>query len=709
MLTFDELYSWVKDLPIIDWHNHLDLGMIAADKPLGSLYEVWVKADPYKHRAMRICGESESVITGGGERTLLCVHKEEKNVDIPQTDRSVRSPEEEGWAAWMRTLPKLVGNPLFAWARMELEFLGLDPEPYLHGWGENVSLADWTPRKLLRAFNVETLCPCAPQGERTGVSVAPGERTLMCVQEEKLKVDSSQTDKSVRSPGETDKSVRSPGALLREFSEAMARPSAHFCSSLVGGDGHRRNLPHIAHDGGLIFLTFRLADSLPAQKLAQFAADKESWLNAHPKPWTETVEEEYDREFGERIDAWLDSGVGSCLLRDPSCRQAVVDALEKFNDTGDGCGRYVLHSYVIMPNHVHVLFELKDRTALASVVQGWKGVSARCINLLRQTQGTVWQSEYFDRLIRNAEHYARTVAYIRRNEATENGHSCPFGKEEMNAQECAFSLRPSLRMNAGEVISAEALESFDRAGCRVVDISVDDDNLLEREFDSLVGVAAFARAHGWTMLLHLGALRATSARLRAAAGPAGGFAGMHKPVDPARIAAFLNRLEQHGERTLVSVRKGSANAQECAFSDTSPMNAQECAFSGCPSDALPRTILLSLNPEAHAQLAVLAGSFNGEGMPGKVQLGPAWWWCDHEEGIRDVLEKNAAYGVLSTFVGMTTDSRSLLSFVRHDYFRRILCQWTAEKIAAGAFPDDAALIRPLLENICYRNAKEMVK
>ena len=117
---------------------------------------------------------------------------------------------------------------------------------------------------------------------------------------------------------------------------------------------------------------------------------------------------------------------------------------------------------------------------------------------------------------------------------------------------------------------------------------------------------------------------------------------------------------------------------------------------------------MSLNPEAHAQLAVLAGSFNGEGMPGKVQLGPAWWWCDHEEGMRDVLEKNAAYGVLSTFVGMTTDSRSLLSFVRHDYFRRVLCKWVAEKVENGAFPDDESLLRPMLENICYRNARDMV-
>ena len=123
---------------------------------------------------------------------------------------------------------------------------------------------------------------------------------------------------------------------------------------------------------------------------------------------------------------------------------------------------------------------------------------------------------------------------------------------------------------------------------------------------------------------------------------------------------------------------------------------------------MPRTILLSLNPKAHAQLAVLAGSFVEEGVPGKVQLGPAWWWCDHAEGIRDVFEKQAAYGVLSTFVGMTTDSRSLLSFVRHDYFRRILCRWLADKIAAGDFPDDPALMRPLVENVCHRNAKAMI-
>ncbi|MBQ3745988.1 MAG: glucuronate isomerase [Kiritimatiellae bacterium] len=428
MIGFDTLYSWVKDLPVVDWHNHLDMKMLAEDKPLGSLYEVWVKADPYKHRAMRICGEPERVITGDAS-------------------------EDEKWAAWTRTLPKLVGNPLFAWAGQELAFLrgtgngergtgGPRPSavsacaPAVSSaaakWWEcveNVLLSEWTPSKILKAFNVEYLSPCVDAGE-----------------------------------------------LLTGFT--------------------------------------------------RFTGLKE--LGAMPPG----------------------------------------------------------------PDN-----------------------SVNPVNPVQKT----------------------------------------------------YKVVPSLRMNAGDEISVETLEKFDTAGCRVVDISVDDVSQLSTFSSQLSTVAAFAAAHGWTMLLHLGALRETSSRLRAAAGPAGGFAGMCAPVDPAAIAAFLNALEK--------------------------MNA------------LPRTILMTLNPEAHASLAVLAGSFNGAGLPGKVQLGPAWWWCDHEEGIRDVLEKNAAYGVLSTFIGMTTDSRSLLSFVRHDYFRRVLCKWVAEKVSSSAFPGDESLLRPLLENICYKNAK----
>jgi len=449
MKDFNDIYSVVKDLPIIDWHNHLDIGMLAEDKPLGSLYEVWVKADPYKHRAMRICGEPERVITGD-------------------------APESEKWAAWMRTLPKLIGNPLFAWAKMEIEWLDFfnaesQSSRESRWWRnvENISLSGWTPSKMLKAFNVECICPCVGASELNGLKVSG-----------------------------------------------------------------RAGCPQPA------------------------AADS--------------------RSFGRA-----------------ACPQAAA---------------------------------------------------------------------------------AR------------------WGQRAL-----PLSIIPSLRMNAGDEITVEDLERFAATGCRVVDISVDDASQLSTHYAQLSTVASFAAAHGWTMLLHLGALRSTSERLRLAAGPAGGFAGMRAPVDSTAVASFLNELER---------TPNTFSDKECK--DCKESSPHSASLRLCVKNCLPRTILLSLNPEAHAQLAVLSGSFVEDGMPGKVQLGPAWWWCDHEEGIRDVLEKNAAYGVLSTFAGMTTDSRSLLSFVRHDYFRRILSKWTAEKVASGAFPDDAELLRPMLANVCYGNARKII-
>ena len=186
---------------------------------------------------------------------------------------------------------------------------------------------------------------------------------------------------------------------------------------------------------------------------------------------------------------------------------------------------------------------------------------------------------------------------------------------------------------------------------------------------------------------------------------------MRMPVDPGQVARFLNRLEGNGcdgqDARRPSDSADVSTGEAASRSEVARVVQDAHRPRACRPSGLPRTVLMTLNPEAHAQLAVLAGSFVEDGVPGKVQLGPAWWWCDHREGIFDVFEKTAAYGVLSTFVGMTTDSRSLLSFVRHEYFRRLFARWLAQKVADGDFPDDAALLRPLAENVCYRNAKEM--
>ena len=105
---------------------------------------------------------------------------------------------------------------------------------------------------------------------------------------------------------------------------------------------------------------------------------------------------------------------------------------------------------------------------------------------------------------------------------------------------------------------------------------------------------------------------------------------------------------------------------------------------------------------------MIAGLDRLAGFNGKIQLGPAWWYNDHADGIERQLRAISAYGVLGRFVGMTTDSRSLLSTVRHDYFRRVFCNLLGEWIEVKSIPDDETMLRPLIEDVCYRNAKQML-
>ncbi|MEJ1973374.1 MAG: glucuronate isomerase [Lacunisphaera sp.] len=130
-----------------------------------------------------------------------------------------------------------------------------------------------------------------------------------------------------------------------------------------------------------------------------------------------------------------------------------------------------------------------------------------------------------------------------------------------------------------------------------------------------------------------------------------------------------------------------------------------CSTTWSRAGALPRTILYPLNPVDFPALAVLSGSFVQGNSAGWVQLGPAWWFNDHAAGMRAQLEAIANYGLLSSFVGMTTDSRSLLSMVRHEYFRRILCDWLGDQVAAGMLPADEAELGRLVQAIVIGNPR----
>lgn len=177
-------------------------------------------------------------------------------------------------------------------------------------------------------------------------------------------------------------------------------------------DKHRTNLPHWQQEDTWIFVTWRLHDSLPQSKLARWREERKTWQDLHPLPWDERTEAEYHQRFSARIDEWLDAGSGSCVLREPENSAIVLDTLKHF----DGV-RYRLAAYVVMPNHVHVLFSPGNGYLLADILHSWKRHTARVINRRENRSGALWQADYWDTLIRSREHFDWVCDYMRKNPA----------------------------------------------------------------------------------------------------------------------------------------------------------------------------------------------------------------------------------------------------------------------------------------------------
>ncbi len=173
---------------------------------------------------------------------------------------------------------------------------------------------------------------------------------------------------------------------------------------------YRNLLPHWQQPGATYFITFRMGDSIPADRLARWRSEREAWILQHPKPWSFEVERQYHDRFSRKIDTWLDRGHGACSLRVRQVRVNVETTLLHSDDI-----KYLLHSYVIMPNHVHLLVSLHEEAELEKEVGAWKSISARTINRSLGRRGAFWQEDYFDRLIRDQRHFENCVRYIRRN------------------------------------------------------------------------------------------------------------------------------------------------------------------------------------------------------------------------------------------------------------------------------------------------------
>ena len=175
-------------------------------------------------------------------------------------------------------------------------------------------------------------------------------------------------------------------------------------------DVRRRNLPHWRQAGTTYFVTFHLADSLPASKLAAFREQKNRWLRLNPPPHNECQIQEFRRNFTERIDRWLDAGHGSCILANSRIYPVMKSTLAFFDGE-----RYELGEHVVMPNHVHALVTPFGDHLLSGIVHSWKSFSARQVNEIAGLTGPVWHTESFDHIIRNPAQLARIEKYIRDN------------------------------------------------------------------------------------------------------------------------------------------------------------------------------------------------------------------------------------------------------------------------------------------------------
>ena len=173
---------------------------------------------------------------------------------------------------------------------------------------------------------------------------------------------------------------------------------------------------------------------------------------------------------------------------------------------------------------------------------------------------------------------------------------------------------------------------------------------------------------GWTMQFHLGAIRNNNSRLLHLVGADVGCDSIGDFAQAEGLAAFLNSLDQAGKLT--------------------------------------KTILYNLNPRDNELFATMMGNFNDGSSPGKIQWGSAWWFLDQKDGMEKQLNTLSNMGLLSRFIGMLTDSRSFLSFPRHEYFRRIVCNLIGQDVHNGELPNDVKWLGEMVENICYRNAKQ---
>jgi glucuronate isomerase len=240
---------------------------------------------------------------------------------------------------------------------------------------------------------------------------------------------------------------------------------------------------------------------------------------------------------------------------------------------------------------------------------------------------------------------------------------------------------------------ANRIEFFHSRGCRLSDHGLENlyysndsrlsaDGILQKvlrgnpptteeieyfKFKVLKKLCKLYHSKGWVQQFHLGALRNTNTRMLTVLGPDTGFDSIGDFSQAVALSKFLNELDS--------------------------------------SDQLSQTVIYNLNPRDNEVFATMIGNYNDGSIKGKVQFGSGWWYLDQKDGMEKQMNTLSNMGLISCFIGMLTDSRSFLSFPRHEYFRRILCNLFGQDVENGELPWDEKWLGKLVSDICYYNAK----
>jgi glucuronate isomerase len=294
--------------------------------------------------------------------------------------------------------------------------------------------------------------------------------------------------------------------------------------------------------------------------------------------------------------------------------------------------------------------KLKNKTASTKLVPAWrpdKAMAAEDADSFNVYIGKLEAAANYE-----IKDFASLIQALRIRHAYFHDHGCRLsdhGIETAYADDYTESQVVNIfkRVRRGKMLDAEEIAKFKSA--------------MMYEF----GVMDYEK--GWVQQLHLGALRNTNSRMRRVLGPDTGYDSIGDFEVARPLSKYLDRLDA--------------------------------------GDKLAKTILYNLNPRDNELMASMIGNFQDGKSPGKIQYGSSWWFLDQKDGMTKQIEALSDLGVLSQFIGMLTDSRSFLSYPRHEYFRRILCRILGSEMEQGLIPNDLSHVGAIAANICYHNAK----